>query len=72
MLGWVTLASHALAAGQLVAPFPERARTGLGYYIVTTRGRREPRIDDFKAWLKSEIAQTIRSFPVSARNPFPG
>ena len=62
MLGWVTLASHALAAGQLVAPFPERARTGLGYYIVTTPGRREQRIDDFKTWLKSEIDETVRSF----------
>ncbi len=62
MLGWMTLASHALAAGQLVAPFPERARTGLGYYIVTARGRRERRIDEFKAWLKGEIDDTSRMF----------
>ncbi|MFB2550953.1 LysR substrate-binding domain-containing protein [Ensifer soli] len=56
-LGWATLAAHALQAGQLVAPFPERAPTGFGHYFVTSPSRRESRaVAAFKAWVRAEIA----------------
>ncbi|MEO3385143.1 LysR substrate-binding domain-containing protein [Mesorhizobium sp. CAU 1741] len=58
MLAWQTLAHYALSVGHLVAPFPERATTGLGYYLVTSQSRREPRkVADFKRWISSEIAR---------------
>lgn len=58
MLAWQTLAHYALSVGQLVAPFAERATTGLGYYLVTSATRREPaKVRNFKRWLKSEIAR---------------
>jgi LysR family transcriptional regulator, glycine cleavage system transcriptional activator len=63
MLAWPTLAAYAISAGQLVMPFPERAATGLGYYAVTARGRREERrVSAFKSWLKGEIEETMRLF----------
>ncbi len=63
MLAWQTLAQYALSVGQVVAPFPERATTGLGYYLVTSQERREPRkIADFKHWIKAEIAETAEAF----------
>ncbi len=63
MLAWQTLAQYALSVGQVVAPFRERAATGLGYYLVTSATRREPKkIADFKRWIKEEIAETAREF----------
>ncbi|MEO4001373.1 LysR substrate-binding domain-containing protein [Mesorhizobium sp. CAU 1732] len=56
MLAWQTLAHYALSVGQLVAPFPERAITGLGYYLVTSATRRTPaKVNHFKSWIRSEI-----------------
>ncbi len=58
MLAWQTLAHYALSVGQVVAPFAERATTGLGYYLVTSSSRRESRkVLDFKRWMKAEIAR---------------
>ena len=66
MLAWPTLAGYALAAGQLVRPFPERAATGLGYYAVTDPARAEPaKVTAFKDWLKAEIAETMATFEPS-------
>ncbi|TKT77357.1 LysR substrate-binding domain-containing protein [Aquamicrobium sp. LC103] len=63
MLAWQTLAHYALSVGQLVAPFPERAATGLGYWLVTSSSKREPRkVTNFKRWLKSEIEETAKDF----------
>lgn len=57
MLAWQTLAHYALSVGQLVAPFPERATTGLGYYLVTSATRRTPaKVNQFKTWIRSEIS----------------
>lgn len=64
MLAWQTLAQYALSVGQVVAPFRERTPTGLGYWLVTSGSRREPRkIADFRDWIMREIAETARSFP---------
>jgi len=61
MLAWQTLAHSALVAGQLVAPFTERATTGLGYYLVSSARRDEPaKVRAFKRWIRSEIS---RDFP---------
>ncbi len=63
MLAWQTLAHYALSVGQVVAPFPERAATGLGYWLVTSARRPEPKkTSDFKRWIKQEIAATARDF----------
>jgi len=63
MLAWQTLAHYALSVGQLVAPFPERAATGLAYWLVTSATRREPaKVRDFRQWIKREIAETAAAF----------
>lgn len=67
MLAWPTLAHYALSVGQVVAPFPERAATGLGYYLVTSATRRDSsKVSRFRRWIKAEIA---RDFPVAAPKP---
>lgn len=63
LLAWPTLAADALRAGTLVAPFRERAETGIGYYLVTSATRREPKtVKDFKAWIREEIRVTEAMF----------
>ena len=63
LLAWQTLAADALRAGQLVAPFPERTATGIGYYAITSSRRREPgTVRAFKAWLRDEIRETEAMF----------
>ena len=62
MLAWQTLAHDALMLGQVVAPFPQRATTGLGYYLVTSATRRESaKVTSFKRWIKAEIASDFAS-----------
>jgi len=64
MLAWQTLAHYALSVGQVVAPFPERATTGLGYYLVSSATRREPsKVARFRRWIKSEIAKDFATTP---------
>jgi DNA-binding transcriptional LysR family regulator len=63
LLAWPTLAADALRAGTLVAPFPERAATGIGYWLVTSRTRREPKtVRDFKAWIREAMRETEAMF----------
>lgn len=60
MLAWQLLAADALADGRLVAPFGSRARSGLGYYMVTAKTRTEPRkVAVFRRWVQDEIAATL-------------
>jgi DNA-binding transcriptional LysR family regulator len=64
MLAWQTLAGYALQQGQLAAPFGIRAKTGFGHYFVTAEGVREPKkVRDFKAWIREEMAETLKLFP---------
>lgn len=64
MLAWPTLAHYALSVGQLVAPFPQRVSTGLGYYLVTSATRREPaKVASFRRWIKAEIAADFEQEP---------
>ncbi|MBL0934924.1 MAG: LysR family transcriptional regulator [Rhizobiaceae bacterium] len=64
MLAWQTLAQYAIGAGQLVAPFPQRAETGLGYWAVTSAMQAPSRMArDFITWLETELSETRRLFP---------
>lgn len=64
MLAWQTLAGYSLQAGQLVAPFGIRARTGFGHYFITAEGTREPRkVREFKDWIRAEMLETLALFP---------
>jgi DNA-binding transcriptional LysR family regulator len=63
MLAWQTLADYSLQAGQLAVPFGIRAKTGFGHYFVTAEGAREPKkVRDFKAWIREEMAGTVKLF----------
>lgn len=63
MLAWPTLAEYALRTGTLAAPFPFRAKTGNGYYIVSSATRRDSaKVRAFKAWLREEVQNTRRYF----------
>lgn len=57
LLAYPVLASWALKEGRLVAPFPIRVETGMGYYFVTAPGVPEPRkVSLFKRWLRAALA----------------
>lgn len=56
-LAWPTLAAHALAEGQLVAPFPGRHRTGDAYWLATSGQRpKSAKVRKFEGWLSGEFA----------------
>lgn len=59
-LAWETLAVYAVQSGQVIAPFPERPATGLGYWLIS--GKNVPRTkakDAFGGWLKDELQRSI-------------
>jgi LysR family glycine cleavage system transcriptional activator len=59
-LAWETLAVYAVNSGQVIAPFPERPATGLGYWLIS--GKNVPRTrakDAFGSWLTSELQRSI-------------
>jgi len=59
-LGWEPLASHALASGQAVAPFPDRYPTGYAYWFVTGEtARGNPHVARFRDWLKTELSGSV-------------
>lgn len=63
LLGYPVLASWALKEGRLVAPFPIRVETGMGYYFVAAPGMPEPRkVTVFKRWLRAALAEDEDGF----------
>ncbi|WP_114388952.1 LysR substrate-binding domain-containing protein [Notoacmeibacter marinus] len=61
MLAWQFLAQDAIAAGQLVAPFPGCQPTGLAYWLLRSERRRpNAAMTAFSKWLRDEVAS---SFP---------
>lgn len=63
MLAWQTLAQDALATGRLVTPFPQRAATALGYWVITSATKRPSKMmTDFIAWLETEVETTRAVF----------
>ncbi|MGY6706867.1 MAG: LysR substrate-binding domain-containing protein [Rhizobiaceae bacterium] len=70
MLAWQTLAHDAIAAGRLVAPFPERASTGLGYWLVTSAARPSPRkVQSFERWISQEATLAEAQSPPGGPAP---
>ncbi len=62
MLASELLAADGLADGRLVAPYGVRAISGLGYYLCRPAGAARPRkVRAFTAWLREEMAVTIRN-----------
>ncbi|MCB1338474.1 MAG: LysR family transcriptional regulator [Maritimibacter sp.] len=56
-LGWETIDLHALATGQLVAPFPGRHETGLATWLVSAADRAPGAAQRyFTRWMKEELA----------------
>ena len=63
LVAWQTLAAYALEQKCLVDPFGIRIKTGLGHYFVTAEGVREAKkVTDFKAWIRDEMAESMRPF----------
>jgi DNA-binding transcriptional LysR family regulator len=63
MLAWELLATDAIEDGRLVAPFGITAESGLGYYVVTSTGKRQARkVSVFRRWLEDEVALTLARF----------
>ncbi len=62
VMGHTPMLEDALAAGQLVAPFPElRLSTGMNYYLLVNPERAEaPEIAAFARWLAEEFARGPR------------
>lgn len=59
-LAWETLAVYAVKSGQVIAPFPQRPATGLGYWLIS--GKTAPRTkakNAFEAWLPEELQASI-------------
>ncbi|UJW75841.1 LysR substrate-binding domain-containing protein [Rhizobium sp. SL42] len=74
MLAWQTLASHQLQHGQLIAPFGPAVKTGFGHYFVAGENvRRSEKVEKFKRWLRSELAEDMerlaQAAPVFAQAP---
>ena len=57
-LGSWPIVRDAIAAGLLVSPFAERARSGTGYDLVTTpRAAARPEVAAFVDWILSHVAE---------------
>ncbi|MEX3011717.1 LysR substrate-binding domain-containing protein [Hoeflea sp. TYP-13] len=55
-LAWEPMATDAINAGQLVAPFADRYPTGLYYWLIEAEeGSRNPGVRAFADWLKAEL-----------------
>ncbi len=62
MLAWQTLAGFALEQGRLAKPFAIEAATGMGHYLVTRAGARQPaRVRAFADWLRAEMQALDRA-----------
>ncbi|MEP3246565.1 MAG: LysR substrate-binding domain-containing protein [Sneathiella sp.] len=57
-LAWETLASDALKARQIIAPFPGRYPTGFAYWLITA-GHEKPAqmLQDLEHWLREELGK---------------
>ncbi|MET4632413.1 LysR substrate-binding domain-containing protein [Kaistia defluvii] len=59
MLAWQMVVADALAAGRLVRPFPQEAKTDLAYWFVTTEAKaRSRKVRLFRTWLAGELANS--------------
>ncbi len=57
------MSADAVSDGRLVRPFATTARSGVGYWFVTAKGRREPqKIRRFRQWLRAEVPDSARGY----------
>lgn len=60
-LAWETLASHALKARQVVAPFPGRYATDYSYWLISGRDATKTKaVRAFSSWLREELSSSLR------------
>lgn len=54
------MSADAVSDGRLVRPFDIAASSGVGYWFVTAKGRREPkRTRLFRQWLRTEVSDSV-------------
>ncbi|MCX5570480.1 LysR substrate-binding domain-containing protein [Kaistia nematophila] len=59
MLAWQMVVADALAAGRLIRPFEQEAKTDLAYWFVTTEAKaRSRKVRLFRAWLLDQMANS--------------
>ncbi|WEK48554.1 MAG: LysR substrate-binding domain-containing protein [Candidatus Kaistia colombiensis] len=59
MLAWQMVVADALAAGRLIRPFEQEAKTDLAYWFVTTEAKaRSRKVRLFRAWLLDQMAHS--------------
>jgi DNA-binding transcriptional LysR family regulator len=57
------MAADAISDGRLVRPFDISAQSGVGYFLVTADGRREPRkVKLFREWLRQEAPASVDGY----------
>ncbi|WP_300055450.1 LysR substrate-binding domain-containing protein [uncultured Roseobacter sp.] len=62
-MAWESLASDALARGQISAPMDVRAKTRAAYWFaVRNHSRRNPSVWHFKRWLETELGCAVQSW----------
>lgn len=60
-LAWETLASHALKARQVIAPFPDRYSTDYSYWLISGRDATKTKaVRAFSSWLREELSSSLR------------
>lgn len=60
-LAWETLATHALKARQVIAPFPDRYATDYSYWLISGRGATKTKaVRAFSSWLRDELSSSLR------------
>lgn len=64
-MAWQTLASDAVARGQVVAPLPGHWETGASYWFAASKwSARNPAVRKFRDWLLAEMAKSFGGVPV--------
>ena len=57
------MSADALSDGRLVRPLPVAASSGVGYWFVAARGRREPnKTRAFRQWLRAEVPDSVDGY----------
>ncbi len=64
-MGTLPVVAQELAAGRLVAPFPDRLVVGRNYYALTHDGPRRPEVAAFVDWLAAEESAAPKRVAVS-------
>jgi DNA-binding transcriptional LysR family regulator len=64
MLAWDLFVEDALADGRLVAPFPTRVPSSVGYWLIIPNNRKPtPQTLHFQHWIRSEIERENTTGP---------